>query len=251
MRSSRLKQVEQYIIDNQTVSFDQICDKFNISLNTARRDIKELINTGNVSKVYGGVTAVEKTALVPFQLRDERNHQEKNRIARAAAAMIQNNDIVFVDSGTTTRHIFEHISKELSFTVITHSISVVFGLINQSNIRLIVLPGELERKTNSLYGINTAERLEDYNIQRAFMAATAVSSDGMVTNSSPLEYEIKRTAMRRSYEKVLLIDSAKYGTASLLSYASLQDFDTVITGKKVDASFLSLCEQNQVQAITV
>ena len=66
MKLMRIKEMEEYILTNGTVSLDELCQVFNVSKNTVRRDINKLTEKGVIKKVYGGVTAIEKTALIPF-----------------------------------------------------------------------------------------------------------------------------------------------------------------------------------------
>lgn len=251
MRAHRLNQMEQFIMDNKNVSFDELCQKFNISTNTARRDIKELLKSGNIVKVYGGVSYPERTNALPFEQRNARSDMEKRGIAKAAAGQIQADEIIFIDSGTTTQYILDYVPDELSFTLVTYSVNAILSALHKPNIRLIVLPGELARKTNSLCNTDTAIMLESYSVHRAFMAATSVTREGKVGNSFTLEYEIKKMAVSRSSSKTLLIDSTKYGPVSLRAYASLADFDTVITGEDIAPDFLGLCQRMDVTVIQV
>ncbi|MFV0412861.1 MAG: DeoR/GlpR family DNA-binding transcription regulator [Oscillospiraceae bacterium] len=249
VRSDRLSQMEQYVLENRHVSLVEICQRYGISINTARRDIKELLKSGSIIKVYGGVSAADRTNAVPFEVRNEKGDYEKRGIAALATAYIKENDIVFIDSGTTTQYILDYVPEDLSFTVITYSIKVLFAAAARPNIRLVVLPGEFYRETNSFCGTDAQKILETYSIHTAFMAATTVSREGLVGNSFAPEYEIKRTAVARSYKKVLLIDSTKYGKVSLRAYATLKDFDQVFTGQTVEQEFCELCEANQVEVL--
>ena len=249
MRSFRLTQMKQYILDQKTVTLEQLSQKFNISMNTVRRDIKELIGTGNIQKVYGGVSAAENSHLIPYQERSGKQAVEKNEIARLAAEMIQPNEVIFIDSGTTTRHILEHLDPQKKITVVTYSLSVIMSALPLSMVDVIVLPGELQRNTNSFCGMNTIKALDNYNIDRAFMAATGISPEGGVTNSSLLEYEIKKKAMEKSRAKILMANSGKFGHTFFLTYARIREFQAVITGAPAPPELLALCNQAQTDLL--
>ena len=77
MKTHRIKNVEEYILKNESVSLDKLCDVFKVSKNTIRRDIKELLEKGKIKKIYGGVTINQKK-LVPIEERNIKNHAEKN-----------------------------------------------------------------------------------------------------------------------------------------------------------------------------
>ena len=174
----------------------ELCDLFNVSMNTVRRDVAELRRRGDVEKVYGGVCAVENNGSVlrPFTERQTIADAAKRAICREAAKLLEDGDVVFVDSGTTMVHLVDNLASRQELTIITNNLALVQQAIPYDNLRMIVLPGQLRRKTNSLTGMETVRALRQYNIRKAFLAATGSTLTG-VTNSSPQEYEIKRTAL--------------------------------------------------------
>lgn len=233
MKSDRLASMEQFIVENQTVSMETLREQFGVSLNTLRRDIAQLIEHGTVKKVYGGVCARRVSALSAFEVRAMERREQKVAIAQRAAAMVRDGDIIFLDSGTTTVHMVPFLAARSNLTVITHNVYALTAALGCENMTVISLPGVLLGKTASLTGVDAVRCLKNYNIRTCFMAATAISAQG-VTNSSPLEYEIKTCAMQRSARRVLLIDSAKFGKSALMSYARADDFDAVVTERAVE-----------------
>lgn len=249
MRISRIDQIEQYIIEHKSASIDTLCELFQISKNTLRRDLEVLVSRGNVEKVYGGVIASENILPIPdlvtFQDRASRNFLSKQRIAALAASFVRERDIIFIDSGTTTMNIVDYLTHLNTVTIITNSIQVINKSMNYPNINLIVLPGTLKRDTASLTGSSCVEYLEDYNIVRAFMACTGVSVLSGVCNASTDEYNIKKAALKKSQKHYLLADSSKFGRASLMTYGDMNQFDYILTEKMPDDAFCSYCkEQN-------
>ncbi len=247
MRISRIDQLEQYILEHKTASIDALCEEFEISKNTLRRDLEILVARGSVEKVYGGVIACENASSVPnlvaFHERAGRNAQSKQRIAALAASYVRERDIIFIDSGTTTMNIVDHLTHLATVTVITNSIQVINKSMNYPNINVIVLPGSLKRDTASLIGSSCVEYLEDYNIIRAFMACTGVSLQAGVCNASTEEYTIKRTALRKSQKHYLLADSSKFGRTSLMTYGDIGQFDYILTEQTPDDAFSSSCRE--------
>ena len=79
MKLMRIQEMEEYILSHGTVSLDELCQVFNVSKNTVRRDINKLTEKGAIEKVYGGVTSIEKTALVPFENRTIQHRMKKQK----------------------------------------------------------------------------------------------------------------------------------------------------------------------------
>lgn len=247
MKIDRLAEVEQYITANQTVTLDKLCEVFNISKNTIRRDINDLVNSGSVKKIYGGVTAIKKT-VVPYEERDIKNKAEKLAIARAAAEKVQDGDVIYVDSGTTAPNMVKYL-KGKNITILTESLNTILNALPLSELKVIVLGGSLIRETNSFRTMNM-ETIKAFNINKAFMATTGLSISNGITNSSPLEYEIKKEIVSKSDKIYLLADHSKLGVSSLLTYCKLQEINCLITDKMPSEEFLSFFDGNQIECIT-
>lgn len=229
MRSKRIEEIKDYIYKNKTISLNQICNEFNISKSTLRRDLDSILVEGDIKKIYGGVTVLPKKGLIPFEDRNVAHHAEKMRIASAAAQLVENGDIIFIDSGTTTMHILETIKDKKDITILTNNVQIILQAMPYDNIKLITLSGALDRKTLSFAGNYAAHVLQNYNISKAFMATTGFSVANGVTNSSPVEFALKRAAVERSQVVYLLADSSKCGEVSLMTYCGLEQIDVLIT----------------------
>lgn len=229
MRSKRIDDIKEYIYQNKTVTLDQLCDKFQVSKNTIRRDIDELVETEKIKKIYGGVTVDGFKPMVSFDERNISNLHQKQLIAKKASELVNDNEIIFIDSGTTTMHMIEYIKDRKNLTILTNNIEVIMRSIPYPNINVISLSGNLNRKTLSFTGSSSAEVLSQYNISKSFVAATGISVIGGCTNSSPEETEIKRTALMKSQKNYLLVDQSKFDVISLMTFSNFENIDSIIT----------------------
>ena len=244
MKTHRIKNVEEYILKNESVSLDKLCDVFKVSKNTIRRDIKELLEKGKIKKIYGGVTINQKK-LVPFEERNIKNHAEKKVTAEIAAAYINDGDIIFIDSGTTTMWLIDYL-KNKNITILTNNLSAIVSALPYPNLNIISLGGTLKRKTNSFVGNSTSLVLKDYNISKAFMAATGISIARGATNSSVEEYELKKLIVEKSDEIFLLVDSSKFDSISLMTYSPLENLDYIITNKTPPKKYTDFFKKNKI-----
>ena len=247
MKTHRIKNVEDYILKNESVSLDKLCDVFKVSKNTIRRDIKELLEKGKIKKIYGGVTINQKK-LVPFEERNIKNHAEKKAAAETAAAYINDGDIIFIDSGTTTMWLIDYL-KNKNITILTNNLSAIVSALPYPNLNIISLGGTLKRKTNSFVGNSTSLVLKDYNISKAFMAATGISIARGATNSSIEEYELKKLIVEKSDEIFLLVDSSKFDIISLMTYSPLENLDYIITNKTPSKKYTDFFKKNKISLL--
>lgn len=247
MRISRIDELEQYILEHRSVTMDTLCEVFSISKNTVRRDLEVLLGRGTVAKVYGGVIANESTTAIPelvsFQERFNKNAQQKQQIGALAASFVRERDIIYIDSGTTTINLIDHLAHLSAVTVITNSVQIINKAMNYPGINLIVLPGTLKRNTASLIGSSCVEYLEDFNIVRAFMACTAISLETGICNASTEEYSVKKAALKKSQKHYLLADSSKFGKTSLMTFGQISQFDYILTDKLPDDQFRTFCSE--------
>lgn len=229
MKADRIQEMERYVLQRGAATMEELRVHFDVSMNTVRRDVAQLLQRGTVDKVYGGVCAKPtEQALTPYEERRRGSETAKAAIGKRAAELVENGDVIFIDSGTTTLHMIDWLADKRDLTIITNNLEAIIRALPHENITIIALPGQVRRKTHSLTGDDAVRYLKRFNIRKAFMASTGVSAHG-VTNSSPMEYEIKKCAVENAEKTVLLIAQAKFGVTGLMTYAQLEDFDVVVT----------------------
>lgn len=229
MRPQRIEEIRNYIIENKTVTLDQICSKFDISKSTIRRDLNEILENSNIKKIYGGVTVLSNKEMTSFEERNLTNQAAKIRIASATADLIEDGDIIFVDSGTTTMHVIDYISTKKNITILTNNVEIINRAVPYNDINVVSLSGTLNRKTLSFLGSSAVQLLQGFNISKALIATTGYSIASGLTCSSPLEADLKRMAIQRSQAVYLLADSSKCGPVSLVTYCNLSKITALIT----------------------
>lgn len=250
MRSKRISDIEDYIYENKTVTLDQLCRVFDVSKNTIRRDLKDIISDGNFKKIYGGVTVKDnKDLLPPFSERNISNLDAKKKIAAQAAALVEDSDVIFIDSGTTTIHMIDFIKDKKNLTIITNNLEVMIRVIPYENIKLISLSGELDRNTLSFTGDTASAVLKSYNISKAFMASAGVSVEGGVTNSSTKEYDIKTTAVKRSSMVYLLASQDKFNLVAIMTYCTLDKLTGIISDGIPPQDIVEYMQEHEMELI--
>lgn len=252
MKIKRIDQIESYIFEHKSVPIDKLCEKFQISKNTIRRDLDVLTKKGTVAKVYGGVIAIEQknsniSVLTSFNERNIKNSEAKNKIVKAAVQFVNDGDTVFIDTGTSTSNIIDHLSHLNKVTIITNSVQVIYKAQAYPNINLIGLPGVLNRDTSSLVGSGCSKYLKTYNIDKAFMACTAISLENGISNASSEEYEIKKTAIERSHQHYLLVDHTKFDKTSLMTFCQINQLDYIITDIQPDDEYVEYFRHNNIR----
>lgn len=249
MKVKRTEEIKRYVIEHGSATLKELEETFAVSLNTIRRDITDILEDPKFEKVYGGIS-IKENQLVTFESRDVTRKESKKNIAKISSEMIHEGDIIFIDSGTTTRYILDFVPKDLSFTLLTNSLDVLIQGALFPKVTLIVVGDTFKHSTRSFIGLHQLASINNYNINKAFMAATAVSLTNGLMNSDHLEYEIKKKVTERATEKILLVDSSKFDKSTLITYAPLSAITTLITDKQPPENYVSWAAQHQMTLLT-
>lgn len=249
MRVDRLNEMEQYILGRENVSLEELCVQFSISMNTVRRDIAELLNRGNVRKVYGGVSSNLQPRPLGFSVRERKNSEAKQIIGQLAARLVNNGSSIFLDSGSTTPNIVRHLGEKNGVTVITHSLTALYEAASLPNLNIISLGGIYAPSTSSFTGISTLDTLSHLSIQTIFISATGVTIENGLTNSTYLEAEIKRNVVQRGNRVVLMADQSKFGHSAVISFCSFEQLYAVVTDRMPPTPYLAVMERYGIRLI--
>ena len=249
LKENRRKYMGELIAQKRSMTMEELQNYFQVSMNTIRADVAYLVSTGAVQKVYGGVQAVDQKQAPLFTSRIKIRTEQKQRIAARAQQLIEDGDIIFVDAGTTTMYLIDQLDMRKHVTIVTANLSVIQKAYDYENIELIVLPGTINRRTNSISDACALEFLGRYQFNKAFLGVTNVSEDGRLNTSTYIEYEIKRNALKQSRQAFLLVDSAKFGAVELMSYGRLDDMQAIITDPECPEFVRHYCAERDIPII--
>jgi len=238
MKEDRLTKMEEYIREKNSVSLDELCEVFDVSKNTVRRDVAVICERSDIHKIYGGVSVQYNRIPPPFTERSSVNTDIKRRIGKHAASMVEDGDVIFVDAGTTTCQMIDFLGDRKNVTIITHSLDVITRAFAYPNLTVIAISGTLNRLTYSFTGQTGSDILKEYNIRKAFMAATGLTIQNGATQAASYEFAIKEAAAKKSDLVYLMIESQKIGRVCLLTYCTTDKIDAIITEKMPNADFM-------------
>ncbi len=246
MRLERINNMEQYILTQGTVSLEDLAGHFQVSVNTVRRDLNELLERGHIRKVYGGVSAKTENAPLPMSVRSFCNSSAKEEIGRMAATLVDDGDTVFLDSGSTVVCMIPHLAQKHKITIVTHSLSAMYEASKYPSLQTIALGGLFNHSTSSYVGISALEALAGITTTAAYMAATGVTLEHGLTNTTFFEAEIKRRVVQCSRKVVLLADHSKFGYTSPITFYNFEDLHAVVTDRQPEEDYLDTIRQNNI-----
>ncbi|MER2106146.1 MAG: DeoR/GlpR family DNA-binding transcription regulator [Solibacillus sp.] len=242
----RQQEIIKLLKNKSEVKFSELSKIFRVTEMTVRRDIEKLEEKKLLYRTVGGAIL---SPIKQLDLRDRMKlmMDEKIHIGKVAASLIKPNEAIFIDSGTTTIQISRQL-KYKEITVITNAPKIALEL-QELRIPTILLGGQLEGSTLSVVGPIAETNLKDMKFHRAFIAASGVSSNNGLSNANYFELQIKKLVIERSQEVNVVIDSSKFESDSLVSFAKFDKIDRIITDRPLPQKLLNTCEKYNVEII--
>ena len=211
------------------ISFNQLADELKVSHMTIRRDIARLEEQGKVVSVSGGVQLTETMSHEPsHDTKRSLHHESKVVIGRYAAELIPQGATVYLDAGTTTLEIANHISQRDDLLIVTNDFVITSFLMSNSNCDLYHTGGKIDRENKSCVGDKTARMLQAINIDLAFVSTSSWDQRGISTPSED-KVLVKQAIVNSALRSILVSDSSKYGKIATFNAVRLDHFDMVVS----------------------
>ncbi|KVS39914.1 DeoR/GlpR family DNA-binding transcription regulator [Burkholderia ubonensis] len=239
-KTQRTDHILEMVGARNFMSIGDLAKALDVSEMTIRRDVRELADTGKVRTVYGGVASLENfgtTASYNAQTERSQHAEQKKRIAYAASKLLSPGDVVILDSGTTIQQLAESLPAEGAYTFICYSLNTINVLAKRENTTVISLGGVLSPKSYTFSGPDAVQALQRYRANKAFIGATGYELKHGLTCSYVEDCSWKQTAMQSSVERILLVDSSKFGKVSTCSFAGVDNFDIVVTDSGIPDAY--------------
>lgn len=231
LRDDRLDRIGAMLAGQSHLKLGAIAAELGVSEMTVRRDVTE--SGGRFACLGGHVIGAQGDAAGAYVLAEEVDqHAAAKRVACArAAGLIENDDVIFIDCGTTTPHLAAMIPQHLRLTAICYSLNVAEILSRREHTRLIMLGGLFHPGAASFSGAQALQELKQLNINKAFMSAGGVDEERGVTCAHFHEVPIKQAAIARAVASHLVVDASKFGKVRAAPFADVADFTSIVSDR--------------------
>jgi DeoR/GlpR family transcriptional regulator of sugar metabolism len=215
----------------------ELSAELSLSEDTIRRDLRELSREGLLQRVHGGALPASP-AVADFSGRQQVVPDEKVAIGRAAAALVQPGQVVFIDGGTTAVQMARHLDPHLRATVVTHSPSVAVELVSHAGVDVVMIGGRLFKHSIVNVGAGAIDEIKRIRADCFFMGVTGIHPDAGLTTGDFEEANIKRALMTAAAETIVLASSEKLGGASAYAVAPVGDVSTLVVTDRMPSAKL-------------
>lgn len=225
--------IAEIVNSGNSVRVCDMAEKFNVSPSTIRRDLMDLQHSGLLQRTHGGAIR-SGTGSEPSFNEQERSHiKEKESLGEKAAALIQDGDTVFLDSGTTITYIPRYITAK-NVTVLTNSVPLIWELTKYENLETIIIGGSIRAKTKVMVGPVAERTIRQFRVDKLFLGANGVSLHSGITTPDLVEASAKKAMLDIADKKYVVADSSKFGVDTFSVVCSLSDIDCILTDDALD-----------------
>ena len=249
MLAKRLELIANLLQQNGSVEVSELSKLYGVTEKTIRQDLIKLEQLHIATRVHGGALPYKgENDIFPVIERKNRHTQKKQSIAQAALKMIEENDVIFLDSGTTMLELAKLIDKRV--IVISSDPYILNELMHNENVMLYSTGGRLKREGGSctLVGPDAVRMIRNYRAKKCFIGASALDFEQGLMVFSTDEIDCKRAMIKASQEVIALLDSSKLEQIAFVSFAGLGEINHLVTDSEIPQKYV---EQLESRGITV
>ncbi|MCC8933388.1 DeoR/GlpR family DNA-binding transcription regulator [Rhizobium sp. 'Codium 1'] len=232
--SKRQREIMRVLEHEGSVALSLLARKLDVSLETIRRDIKPLADSGSLIKMHGAVGLASTIGEAPFERRMRENSEAKRVIAAAVAATIRDGDSIMLDTGTTTSFLARELIGHRRLTIVTNSSDIARTLATLNDNRVYMAGGELRSDNGAAFGSTAIDFISRFSVTHAIISTGAVNTHGMMDYDLE-EAEFARTVLMRGQRTLVVTDHSKFGRDGLVRVCGFEAISELATDKAPSA----------------
>ena len=234
-----------------SVSVEALAERFSVTLQTVRRDVKLLAEAGLLARFHGGVRLPSSTIEnIAYRQRQQINQEAKQRIARAVAKAVPSGCSLIINIGTTTEAIARELLQHRGLRVITNNLNVAAILSGNPECEVIVAGGIVRPRDRGIVGEVTVDFMQQFKVDIGLIGISDIEADGSLRDYDYREVKVARAIIEHSREVWVAADHSKFNRPAMVEVARLDQVDTLFTDIAPSAPFPELLAQAGVHCVT-
>jgi DeoR family fructose operon transcriptional repressor len=252
LAAERKMRIVEYVKQYRIATVAALAQEFGVHEATIRRDLGEIEQEGLLKRTHGGVTIDQWTHDEPnFNERSNTQLEQKMRIGKLAASLVEDGEHIIIDSGTTTLHIAKNLVHRVNITVVTNDMNIAAELRDAPGIKVILTGGDLYPSSYMLNGMFTDHVLSSLHVEKAFIGIPAIHPKHGLMHPEALLVPAKQGMIKAARETIVVADDSKIGKLSLHKVAPNSSIHTLVTGKETSEQALGPFRETGITVYTV
>ncbi len=233
-----------------SVSVEALAERFAVTLQTVRRDVKLLSDAGLLARFHGGVRAPGSTTEnIAYRQRQLLNEEAKQCIARTVAARVPEGCSLIINIGTTTEAIARELLRHKGLRVITNNLNVAAILSDNPDCEVIVAGGVVRSRDRGIVGELTVDFVKQFKVDIGLIGISGIEADGTLRDYDYREVKVARAIIEHSREVWVASDHSKFNRPAMVELARFDEVDMLFTDAAPPAPFPHLLAQAGVRCI--
>ena len=234
IKIERQNEIEKLVKGKEYIALMDIPRILNCSESTIRRDIDEMEKKGILKRSQGVVIWNKKNPTsnqqpeIIYHYRQSQNADAKRVLGEFAARFVEENDTLFLDTGTTILEMAKHI-PDMTLTVVTNDLVIAMELEERSKIQVIILGGSIRRGTHTVIGSMASDILSNFRFQKAFFSPAGIDTEGEFMFYNLQAMEVRQKACAAADKCVMVADQSKFGKKGFVKGFGFDRCDLLIT----------------------
>ncbi len=235
----------------RTVSVEALAERFGVTLQTVRRDVRLLSDAGLLARFHGGVRVPSSTTEnIAYRQRQQLNDGAKSRIARAVAKAVPNGCSLSINIGTTTEAIARELLTHKGLRIITNNLNVAAILSDNPDCEVIVAGGVVRARDRGIVGEVTVDFISQFKVDIALIGISGIEADGTLRDYDYREVKVSRAIIEHARQVWLAADSSKFNRPAMVEVGQLAQVDMLFTEAAPPPPFPKLLSDAGAQLIT-
>lgn len=244
----RRKKILEMINRDGSVKVTNLSKLFDISEVTIRTDLADMEYKGLLTRVHGGaVSSYKPYYSMSLNQRMSTNQEQKEVIAQKIAGMIEDNDTIMLNSGTTTLLVFRALPQNLNLSIVTNSISIALEGTANPNFNIILLGGLINSKYQFTFGDDAIRQLKSYHADKLILSVDGIDAEHGFSTYYDKEAEIDRIMLQQSSVNIVAADHSKFDRCAFTKISDLSVADYIITDSDIPPALKTKIAKNSIK----
>lgn len=241
MESEKRKEEILYLLKkNGTVKVTELSEMFNISEVTVRNYLSDMERKGLLSRIHGGaISSYKPYYSMNMNQRLETNQAEKVDIANKIAQMVEPNDTIMLNSGTTTLLAFRKFPQDYNLNIVTNSIAIALEASSNPNFNVVLVGGSLNTKYQFSFGADSVSQLKNYHADKFIFSVDGINVKSGFTTFYEKEAEVDKTMIQQSEKCIVVADHTKFNRSAFVKISNISAADCIVTNSSIDKDILT------------
>jgi DeoR family transcriptional regulator, deoxyribose operon repressor len=255
-RQIRVNKIQKIVRESTSVTMKDLAEEFSVSKMTIRRDLDYILRDPEIQFIrgmlmYNPVPESEEVSQYSVITAATLHQESKKRIASTAISLLDIHDTILIDAGSTTEMFARLIPQDLQPEVFCFSLNILNAILKSGNCNITLPGGKLHCSSMVFQSREGIDLLKKTRVKKAFISAYGIDLRLGVTCSADFERELKMTAINSAEQRILLVDSSKFGKVTNFHFAELEDFDTIITDKSIPEAMVQEIQNRGITLFVV